>query len=64
MRKSFGSIEALRGVDLDLWPGKVLGLVATTPPQVHVTKILAGAYLPDEGTIQLDGLPVIFRKPG
>ena len=64
MRKSFGSIEALRGVDLDLWPGEVLGLVGDNAAgKSTLTKILAGAYLPDEGTIELDGQPVCFGSP-
>ena len=64
MRKSFGSIEALRGVDLDLWPGEVLGLVGDNAAgKSTLTKILAGAYLPDEGTIELDGRPVRFGSP-
>jgi simple sugar transport system ATP-binding protein len=64
MRKSFGSIEALRGVDLDLWPGEVLGLVGDNAAgKSTLTKILAGTYLPDEGTIELDGRPVRFGSP-
>ena len=64
MRKSFGSIEALRGVDLDLWPGEVLGLVGDNAAgKSTLTKILAGAYLPDEGAIELDGRPVRFGSP-
>jgi simple sugar transport system ATP-binding protein len=64
IRKSFGSIEALRGVDLDLWPGEVLGLVGDNAAgKSTLTKILAGAYLPDEGAIELDGRPVRFASP-
>jgi simple sugar transport system ATP-binding protein len=64
IRKSFGSIEALRGVDLDLWPGEVLGLVGDNAAgKSTLTKILAGAYLPDEGTIELDGRPMRFGSP-
>jgi simple sugar transport system ATP-binding protein len=64
IRKSFGSIEALRGVDLDLWPGEVLGLVGDNAAgKSTLTKILAGVYLPDEGSIELDGRPVRFANP-
>jgi simple sugar transport system ATP-binding protein len=64
IRKSFGSIEALRGVDLDLWPGEVLGLVGDNAAgKSTLTKILAGAYLPDDGTIELDGRQVRFGSP-
>ncbi len=64
IRKSFGSIEALRGVDLDLWPGEVLGLVGDNAAgKSTLTKILAGAYAPDAGAIELDGGAVRFASP-
>lgn len=56
IRKTFGSIQALRGVDLDLWPGECLGLVGDNAAgKSTLTKILAGTYIPDQGTIALDG---------
>src|ERR1700742_3726957 len=56
IRKTFGSIQALRGVDLDLWPGECLGLVGDNAAgKSTLTKILAGTYIADEGTIALDG---------
>ena len=62
--KRFGSIEALRGVDLDLFPGQVLGLVGDNAAgKSTLTKIIAGAYVPDAGTIELDGDRVIFATP-
>jgi ABC-type phosphonate transport system ATPase subunit len=30
LRKSFGPVEALRGVDLQLYPGEVLAVVSST----------------------------------
>jgi simple sugar transport system ATP-binding protein len=62
--KRFGSVEALRGVDLTLWPGECVGLVGDNAAgKSTLTKILAGAYLPDGGEIVVDGAPVAFRNP-
>lgn len=64
IRKRFGGIEALRGVDLDLWPGEVLGLVGDNAAgKSTLTKIIAGAYLPDAGRIELDGAPASYASP-
>lgn len=64
IRKTFGSIEALRGVDLDLWPGECLGLVGDNAAgKSTLTKILAGTYLADAGTIALDGEPLALSGP-
>jgi simple sugar transport system ATP-binding protein len=64
IRKRFGSIEALRGVDLDLWPGECLGLVGDNAAgKSTLTKVLSGAYVPDGGTIALDGAPAFYTTP-
>lgn len=64
IKKSFGSIEALRGVDLELYPGEVLGLVGDNAAgKSTLTKMIAGAYQPDAGTIELDGQVVTFASP-
>jgi simple sugar transport system ATP-binding protein len=62
--KSFGSVEALRGVDLDLWGGECLGLVGDNAAgKSTLTKIISGAYLADGGTIEFDGRPVRLTGP-
>jgi simple sugar transport system ATP-binding protein len=62
--KRFGSIEALRGVDLDIIGGECLGLVGDNAAgKSTLTKILAGAYVCDAGTIEIDGEPVHFEVP-
>jgi simple sugar transport system ATP-binding protein len=62
--KRFGSIEALRGVDLDLVGGECLGLVGDNAAgKSTLTKILAGAYVPDAGTITVDGEVAHFAVP-
>jgi len=64
IHKSFGSVEALRGVDLDLWPGECLGLVGDNAAgKSTLTKVLAGTYIPDDGTISLDGEPMRITGP-
>jgi simple sugar transport system ATP-binding protein len=64
VRKTFGSNQALRGVDLDLWPGECLGLVGDNAAgKSTFTKILAGTYIADEGTIELDGEQVRYSGP-
>jgi simple sugar transport system ATP-binding protein len=64
IRKTFGSIDALRGVDLDLVPGECLGLVGDNAAgKSTLTKILSGAYVPDAGTITIDGKPATYKTP-
>lgn len=59
--KTFGSHQALRGVDLDLYPGECLGLVGDNAAgKSTLTKIISGTYVPDGGTIEIDGDPVSF----
>ncbi|WP_245943918.1 ATP-binding cassette domain-containing protein [Acuticoccus kandeliae] len=62
--KSFGTIQALAGVDLTLAPGEVLGLVGDNAAgKSTLTKILAGVHVPDSGTIGVDGDTVRFAAP-
>ncbi|MGH7118672.1 MAG: ATP-binding cassette domain-containing protein, partial [Acetobacteraceae bacterium] len=62
--KSFGSIAALRGVDLDLYAGECLGLVGDNAAgKSTLTKILAGVHEPDRGRIVIAGEAVHFADP-
>lgn len=64
IRKTFGSIEALRGVDLDVSPGECVGLIGDNAAgKSTLTKIVSGVYIPDEGTIAVDGEQVRFANP-
>lgn len=64
IRKSFGSHQALRGVDLDLFPGECLGLVGDNAAgKSTLSKIISGTYIPDGGTISLNGEEVEFSGP-
>lgn len=64
IRKQFGSIQALRGVDLDLMQGEVLGLVGDNAAgKSTLTKVISGAHLADQGQIQVDGVDATYRTP-
>lgn len=64
IRKSFGSLQALRGVDLDIMPGECLGLVGDNAAgKSTLTKVISGTYIPDGGTIEIEGEEVRFSGP-
>ena len=54
--KQFGSTQALRGVDLTLWPGRCLGLVGRNGAgKSTLVSILSGIYPADRGEVRFDG---------
>jgi simple sugar transport system ATP-binding protein len=62
--KHFGAIEALKGVDLDLEPGEVLGLMGDNGAgKSTLVKVIAGNFPPSEGEIRLGGRACHFHKP-
>ena len=62
--KHFGAIEALKGIDLAIEPGEVLGLMGDNGAgKSTLVKIIAGNFPPSEGEIGLDGEPQHFHKP-
>jgi len=62
--KSFGSVRALIDVNLDLYPGEVLGLMGDNGAGKSTTvKILSGALQPDAGEVRINGRPVLLRGP-
>ncbi|MCO6004211.1 ATP-binding cassette domain-containing protein [Actinoallomurus purpureus] len=64
LRKRFGGVEALRGVDLAVRPAEVLGLMGDNGAgKSTLIKIICGAYRPDAGELRMDGEPVSFRNP-
>ena len=59
--KSFAAVRALRGVDFSIAAGQVHGLVGENGAgKSTLTRILAGVYPPDAGTLALDGEPLRF----
>ncbi len=64
IKKAFGGVRALKDVSLDLRAGEVHALVGENGAgKSTLIKILAGALVPDEGTIQLKGKPVGALTP-
>jgi ribose transport system ATP-binding protein len=62
--KSFPGVRALRDVDLDLHGGEVLALVGENGAgKSTLIKVLAGAHLPDAGSIHLHGHAVRLTSP-
>jgi ABC-type sugar transport system ATPase subunit len=56
IKKSFAAVQALKGVDLVLHRGEVLGLVGDNAAgKSTLMKVLSGAYIPDEGEILIEG---------
>lgn len=57
IKKSFGGIHALSGISFELLPGEVHALVGENGAgKSTLIKIIAGAYTPDSGVIELDGI--------
>ncbi|UCH26320.1 MAG: sugar ABC transporter ATP-binding protein [Trueperaceae bacterium] len=62
--KNFGAIHALVGVDLELNPGQVLGLMGDNGAgKSTLVKIVAGNFPASDGAIRLEGEEVHFTKP-
>jgi len=62
--KTFGSVVANRGVNLDVRYGEVLSLLGENGSgKTTLMNMLSGIYYPDEGEILVDGKPVNIRSP-
>jgi simple sugar transport system ATP-binding protein len=62
--KSYGPVEALQGVTLDLAEGEVLGLMGDNGAgKSTLVKILSGNFAPTSGSIRIDGSQVFFSHP-
>ncbi len=62
--KSFGPVDVLRGVDLDVYPGTVTALCGDNGAGKSVLiKTVAGLWSPSSGTITWEGREVRLRNP-
>ncbi len=63
LKKTFLYTQALRGVDLDVWPGEVVALVGENGAgKSTLARIVAGVHTPDEGTIAIEGQQVRIQN--
>ncbi len=62
--KTYGSVVALNGADLQLYPGEVLAVVGDNGAgKSTLIKCISGAEVPDSGEITLAGDVVKFHRP-
>jgi simple sugar transport system ATP-binding protein len=62
--KSFGHVEALRGVDFEVPAGAIVGLVGDNGAgKSTLIGCLSGVVRPDAGQILLDGSPIELHDP-
>ncbi len=65
VRKTFGAIEALRGVTFSVEAGTVIGLVGDNGAgKSTLMKTITGVYQPDGGDIRFDGVSLVGKDPG
>ncbi|MBI4881491.1 MAG: sugar ABC transporter ATP-binding protein [Planctomycetes bacterium] len=64
VKKSFGAVTALDGVDLEVRQGEVHALIGENGAgKSTLMKVLSGAHAPDAGTMELAGAPFRPRNP-
>ncbi|MGB3812561.1 MAG: amino acid ABC transporter ATP-binding protein [Shinella sp.] len=65
IRKSFGALEVLKGVDLDLAKGEVLCILGPSGSgKSTLLRCINHLEQPDRGMIELNGVPVGYRLSG
>lgn len=62
--KRFGGLTAVNKVDMDVYPGEVVGLVGDNAAgKSTLIKCVSGVYHHEEGEIYFEGKPVRFARP-
>jgi simple sugar transport system ATP-binding protein len=64
INKSFGPIDVLHDINLNLHAGEVLCLLGDNGAgKSTVIRLLSGVHVPTSGTMEMDGKPVTFDTP-
>jgi len=64
VNKSFGPIDVLHDINLEINPGEVTCLLGDNGAgKSTLIKLLSGVYVPTSGSIEMDGAPVTFASP-
>lgn len=62
--RRYGAVTALADASLTLRRGEVMGLVGDNGAgKSTLLKVLSGAVIPDGGSIEVEGVPIDFRRP-
>ena len=60
LKKAYGSLQALKGVSLQVAEGEIVGLLGPNGAgKTTIIKILTGFLQPDDGTVEVDGIDVL-----
>src|SRR5438094_6074756 len=62
--KRFGGLVAVRNLNMSLNPGDLYGLIGPNGAgKTTIFNLMTGVYMPDEGSIELDGRAIHRHKP-
>jgi simple sugar transport system ATP-binding protein len=62
--KNFGRVQALRGVDLEIRPGEIIGLCGDNGAgKSTLIKVISGYHTADQGQVYWEGKPVRMSSP-
>ena len=60
---SFGGLKAVQDFNIQIYPGELIGLIGPNGAgKTTVFNMLTGVYVPTEGTVMLNGVPLNGKK--
>ena len=64
LNKHFGGVVAVEGVDLDVWPGQVVGLIGPNGSgKTTIFNLTSGVYPIDSGVVTFNGKSLVGQPP-